>query len=93
MRRCFRLSACTELERLLCTVHINVNLFVMKALYINKIKIKINSGAELTFQLLLSSEYNINIVAQDLMESFQTFHEILFAILLVLQSCLTISGL
>jgi len=82
-----------ELERLLCTVHINVTFIVIEALYINKIKIKINSGEELTFQLLLSSEYNINIVAQDLMESFQTFHEILFAILLVLQSCLTISGL
>lgn len=47
----------------------------------------------MTFQLLLSSEYNINIVAQDLNESFETFHQILFAILLVLQNYLIISGL
>jgi hypothetical protein len=45
------------------------------------------------YQILISSEYNINVVAQNLSESFETLHQLLFAVLLILQNCLIISGL
>ncbi len=55
MKLCFLLLDYIELEKHLCTILTNVIILLIIALYINKLKLKINSGEYLTFQLLLSS--------------------------------------
>lgn len=65
----------------------------IRSLYINKLKLKVfalyNEGSAefegLKMELLVSSEYSINVIGRDILEYQETFHDILLALLLMAQ--------
>ena len=55
------------------------------AIFINKIKFRVNVGEMLKIELLLAAEYDINIVTLTLTPSWEFFNESVFAFIVLVQ--------